>query len=56
MSESLKCLEHEDLKKSEENVMQNWTLTIVLSAVMYKVKNVPEELGDLAERLSDQSI
>lgn len=55
-NEILKCLEHEYLNKSEENLMENWSLAILMPAVMYKFENVPKGLDDLGERLSEQSI
>ena len=44
-NEILKCLEHEYLKKTEENLMENWSLAILIPAVMYKFENVPKDLG-----------
>lgn len=55
-NENLKCLEHKDLKENEENLIEIWSLAILLPVVMYKVENVPKELGDLAENFSEQSI
>ena len=36
--------------------MENWSLAILIPAVMYKFENVPKDLDDLGERLSEQSI
>lgn len=55
-NEILKCLEHQYFKKTEENLMENWSLAILIPAVMYKFENVPKDLDDLGERLSEQSI